>query len=56
MYMFTVFPCLNVILPCFKQLSLNHTYIILPVYFTAGARLLSGGLMTSVDNPLDPIL
>ena len=40
-------------LPCFNQLPLNFTYIILTVNFTFGARVLSGDLITLVDNPLD---
>ena len=53
--MFTVFPRLNVILSCFKQLPLNCTCILLPVYFSVGAKLLDvvGGLIISSDNPLD---
>ena len=41
------------ILSCFKQLPLNFTCIVLPVYFSVGADVLSGGLITSSDNPLD---
>ena len=44
------------VLSCFKQLPLNFTYILLPVYFSVGGRLLSnvlGVLITSLDCPLD---
>ena len=53
MCMLTVFPWLNVFLSCFKQLPLNFKYILLPVYFSAGASVLSGGVITSSGNPLD---
>ena len=53
MDMLTIFIWLIVILSCFKQLPLNFTCIVLPVYFSVGADVLSGGLITSSDNPLD---
>ena len=39
---------------CFKQLPLNFTYILLPVCFNVGASVLTGGLVTSLDNPFHP--
>ena len=51
--MFTIFFWLHVILSCFKQSSLNSKYIFLLSYPSVGARLLSGGLITSSDSPLD---
>ena len=53
MYMFTVFQRLNVIFSCFRQLPLKFTYILLTIDFTAGARVLLRGLMTSLLKPLD---
>ena len=36
-----------------EQLLSNFTYILLPVNFTAEARVLLGGLVTLSDSPLD---
>ena len=51
--MFTIFSLLYVTLSSFKQPPLNYKYILLLSYPSAGARLLSGGLITSSDSPLD---
>ena len=43
-------------LSCFKQLSSNFTFYLLPIYLNTGARLLLDvveGLIISSDNPLD---
>ena len=40
-------------LSCFKQLPLNVTYILLPACSSVGESLLSVGLITLSDNPLD---
>ena len=53
MYILTIFPRFYVVLFCFKQPPSNSKYIILLVYPDVGARLLSGGLITSSDSPLE---
>ena len=44
------------ILPCFKELSLNSTLFLVPKKFNKGLRVLLdlvGGLILSSDSPLD---
>ena len=44
------------ILPCFKELSLNYNLILVPRKFNKGLRVLLdlvGGLILSSDSPLD---
>ena len=53
MKMFAIFPWLYVILSCFREPPVNSKYIILLSYPIVGARLLSGGLITSLDSSLD---
>ena len=36
-----------------KQLPLNFAHILLPVNSIPGVRVLLGGVITSLDNPLD---
>ena len=51
--MFKIFSWLYVTSSCFKQPPTDTKYILLLSYPGVGARLLSGGLITSSDNPLD---
>ena len=52
--MFTIFLWAYVTLfDCFKQLPLNFTLILLPIQLIDGERLVVGGPIFSVDNPLD---
>ena len=48
---------MNIVLSCFKQLSLNSTVVYeLRIHFTFGERLLSGAVgafMLSPSNPLN---
>ena len=56
MEIFTIFPWLNQILFCFKQLPLNFTFALLPTKFNEGLRILLdavGALIVSSDSLLD---